>query len=348
MSRVSKRQLPLDQWPADDKTLWHAAFKPADLFDEDSRGSHLSAATREALRVNYAQYLRFISEHHADFLALPAEARINRELLAEYANWLGKGQSPSTIPISLHHLRLAYRLVCPDKDWSWLLTITKRLAASAPRKARKYHLVTSDRLYQVGLELMEGAVAAADSIGGVRTVHALQYRDGLIITFLALIPLRRRTLAALRIGEQLIRSGECWSLDVPEEDTKTGDPLDYAISQAVSMRIDEYLERFRARIPGASKHFGLWASHKGCPMSDDAIYAAVFRRTKKALGFGVNLHRFRHAAASLWSIEDPVNVRGVKDLLGQSSFNTTEKYYIEGQSRIAGRKVAHALEQIRK
>jgi hypothetical protein len=28
----------------------------------------------------------------------------------------------------------------------------------------------------------------------------------------------------------------------------------------------------------------------------------------------VNLHRFRHAAASFWSIRDPVNVRGAKDL----------------------------------
>src|SRR5216684_5726923 len=49
-------------------------------------------------------------------------------------------------------------------------------------------------------------------------------------------------------------------------------------------------------------------------------HVAVRRRTKKGFGFGVNLHRFRHAAASLWSIRDPANVRGAKDLLGQASF----------------------------
>ena len=42
----------------------------------------------------------------------------------------------------------------------------------------------------------------------------------------------------------------------------------------------------------------------------------------------MNLHRFRHAAASFWSIRDPVNVRGAKDLLGQASFGITEKHYI--------------------
>jgi integrase len=349
MPLVSKLQLPFCEWPAADKALWQTAFEAVDFFDEDSRGSHLSVATREALRVNYAQYQRFISEYRADLLALPPAARINRELVAEYVTRLRRGQSPSTIPISLHHLRLAYRLVCPDEDWSWLLTITKRLAATAPRKAKKYHRVTSDQLYKIGVDLMEKTVADADSSRRVSKAQALQYRDGLIISFLALIPLRRRTNAALRIGKQLVKSGEFWSLEIPEEDTKTKDPLDYTISETVSMRIDEYLELFRPRIPGANNHSGLWASNKGCPMSDDAIYAAVFKRTKKALGFGVNLHRFRHAAASFWSIEDPVNVRGVKDLLGHDSFNMTEAHYIMmSQSRIAGRKLAQAHDRIRK
>src|SRR5215472_708828 len=136
MPRISKLQLPFDLWPAEDRTRWHEAFKAGDIFDDDSRGSHLSAATREALRVNYAQYLLFLSEKHSDLLALPPQERIDRDIVAEYVNWLRRGQSESTIPISLRHLRLAYRMVCPDEDWSWLLTIIKRLASAAPRKAR--------------------------------------------------------------------------------------------------------------------------------------------------------------------------------------------------------------------
>jgi hypothetical protein len=76
-------------------------------------------------------------------------------------------------------------------------------------------------------------------------------------------------------------------------------------------------------------------------MSHSAIYDAVRRRTKKAFGFAVNLHRFRHAAGCFWSIQDPVNVRGVKDLMGHASFEkTTEKHYVMGQSRLAGRALA--------
>jgi integrase len=84
-------------------------------------------------------------------------------------------------------------------------------------------------------------------------------------------------------------------------------------------------------------------------MSASAIYDAVRRRTKKAFGVGVNLHRFRHAAASLWSIQDPVNVRGVKDLAGHASYDRmTNKYYGMGQSRLAGRALAKAIDAMQK
>ena len=44
-------------------------------------------------------------------------------------------------------------------DWSWLLILAKRIKAAAPHKPRKYHLVTSDRLYALGIELMDHAAA---------------------------------------------------------------------------------------------------------------------------------------------------------------------------------------------
>ena len=52
-----------------------------------------------------------------------------------------------TIAIDLAHLHDAVKLISPNTDWSWLLTISKRIFATAPRKAGKYHLVMSDRLY---------------------------------------------------------------------------------------------------------------------------------------------------------------------------------------------------------
>ena len=59
----------------------------------------------------------------------------------------------------------------------------------------------------------------------------------------------------------------------------------------------------------------------------------------------MSLHRFRHAAGTLWSIEDPENIRGTKDLLAHVSYDkTTEAHYVMGQSRIAGRALAGAID----
>jgi integrase/recombinase XerD len=348
MPRGLRLMLSFENWPAKDQARWEEVFKAGDRFDESGRGAHLAASTRQARRESYGRFLAFISATHQDLLALPPEARIDRNVVAEYVVWRRKLCGDIAIAYDLEPLCGALKLICPGADWSWLLTIIRRIAATAPRKAGKYHLVTSDRLYLLGIELMDRAVADAAAAGHIRTAHAFQYRDGLIIGLLAVIPLRRRTFTALRIGKQLAPAGELWELDIPASDTKSRRPLDYPISREMSARIDVYLDRFRGRIPGADQHTSPWASNQGCPMCADAIYNVVRRRTKKGFGFGVNFHRFRHAAASFWSTSDPVNVRGSKDLLGQASFGTTEKHYIMAQSRLAGRALAQAIDTVRK
>jgi integrase len=195
---------------------------------------------------------------------------------------------------------------------------------------------------------MDSAIAAADAIGRTRTRRAVQYRDGLIISTLAMVPLRRGTLAALQIGRQLIRVRDHWEFDIPDANTKTRRPLDYSILDDLSARIDLYLERFRGCIRGSDKHAGLWPSHHSIPMRPESINCAVKKRTKKAFGFAVNLHRFRHAAATFWSVHDPVNVRGTKDLLGHASFATTQQHYVMAQSRLAGQALAQAIGRLRK
>jgi integrase len=207
-------------------------------------------------------------------------------------------------------------------------------------------MVTSETLYALGIKLMDHA--SCNATKSMSKAHAFRYRNGLMIALLALIPLRLRTLGALHVGKHLVRSGDVWALDIPAEDIKTKRPLDCPISAELSERIDLYLNQFRGRISGAAMHDYLWASDQGGPMVEGTIYNTIARCTREALGFPVNPHRFRRAAATFWSSRDPANVRGVKDLLGHASFSTTETYYIMAQSRVAGRALARAIEGRRK
>jgi hypothetical protein len=135
-----------------------------------------------------------------------------------------------------------------------LLSLTKRIAAQAKQKPKKRHLVTSETLYALGIELMRRAVTDSGAAEKAYIVHAFDYRDGLMIALLALIPLRRRTLAALRIGKHLVHSGTGSALDIPARDNKTRRSLDYPIPADLSAHIDFYLKQFRCRIPGAEAH----------------------------------------------------------------------------------------------
>jgi integrase/recombinase XerD len=340
--------LPFSHWPIEDRCRWEAAFRSGDLFDENGAGARLAAATRQLRLESNGRFLGFLSAKHPKLMALPPEERIDRRIAAEYVDWRRRSCGGISLAADLGSLCGTLKLLCPNTDWSWLQSIANRLAAAAPPPARKHNLVTSDRLYALGIELMDLAVTAADAVGRIGTRQAIQFRDGLIIGALAMIPLRRGTLAALQIGRHLIKVGDHWELDIPAADTKTRRPLDYSIPKDLSARIDLYLERFRSRIRGSDKHAGLWPSHHSIPMRPDSINVAVQKRTKKGFGFGVNLHRFRHAAATFWSVRDPVNVRGAKDLLGHASFATTEKHYIMAQSRLAGRALAQAIGGLRK
>jgi len=340
--RRARLYLPYAAWPKDDRTRWEAAFKTGmDLFDDCGAGVHLAERTRQQIQYAYGKFLAFLSAHDHSLLTRTPARRLNRKVVEEYVKSQPKSCGGVTVGNYLNHLQMALRYICPREDWSWLLQIAKRVATQAKRKPEKHHLVTSETLYALGMELMDRAIASGKSTKtwSVQT----SFRDGLIISTLALVPLRRRTLAALRIGKHLVRSGDAWVLDIPAEDIKTKRPIEYTISAELSERIDFYLNQIRPHTPGAGTHDYLWASSRSRPMSGGGIYNRVRRRTRKALGFPVNLHRFRSAAATLWSAQDPANVRGVKDLLGHASFGTTEKYYIMSQSRIAGRALARII-----
>ena len=341
MSRP-KKHLRFEAWPLADRDLWLRAFEQ-DPFDDEHPTAHLAAATVVGLRTSYARYLGFLDRHDPARLRSAPETRIDPVSIKEFVAHLRQSCRDTSIASLLHTLRLALRFLFPNCDWSWLKTVTKRIQATAIPLGDSARGITSADLYAIGIPLIATAEEELVSSGRISIETALIYRDGLIIALLAVVPLRRRTLAALTIDKHLVKVGDHWLLDIPAADTKTRRELEFPLPDELSRLVSRYLTRIRLIIPGANKHNGLWPSMRSGPMDDGSIYDMVRRRTTEALGFPINLHRFRLAAGNLWSRADPINVRGVKDLLGQTSFGTTEKHYIAGQSRLAGRALAKVL-----
>ena len=111
-----------------------------------------------SLQYAYGKFLAFLSARHSSLLARAPAERLNRKIIEAYVRWQPASCGGITIAIYLYHLWLTLRYICPSEDWSWLLTISKRIAAQAKQKPEKHHLVTSETLYALGIELMDRAI----------------------------------------------------------------------------------------------------------------------------------------------------------------------------------------------
>jgi hypothetical protein len=108
-----------------------------------------------------------------------------RELIARLwpntSLWRRTSCGESALVYDLRALSDALKLIAPSMDSSWLLSIAKRMAAAAPSRRTKYHLITSDRLYLLGLELMDRAVAEVNPAHRVTKAQAFRYRSGAVL-----------------------------------------------------------------------------------------------------------------------------------------------------------------------
>jgi integrase/recombinase XerD len=190
---------------------------------------------------------------------------------------------------------------------------------------------------------MDQARTEAEASGSVSSRSALSFRDGLMISILVFVCPRRRNIAGLTLGRSVFRTGTVWHIRFEENETKNKRPSDVPLPPELAPYIETYLTRFRSVFRSSSEHCGVWASVKGTPLTGEAIYDAVCRRTQVEFGQSMNLHLFRDAAATALAVHIPEHARAAADLLGHSSFGPTQKHYIRAQGIAAARLLARTI-----
>jgi integrase/recombinase XerD len=207
----------------------------------------------------------------------------------------------------------------------------------------KSNLRLTEELLDLGLSLIDKATEAQG------LTAALLHRDGLLIAFLSLVQLRRRNIAGLRIGRNLIDVNGTWSIALDAAETKTDAPLEYAWPEELAAPLATYLSLHRPYLSTLCGRWSkpidcaLWVSSDGSPMTENAIYDRIRKHTKEAFGVAINPHLFRDAATTTLAIADPKNVRVAAPLLGHRTFTTTERYYQQAKSYEAHREYIAAL-----
>ena len=89
MARASKMELPLPDWPEEDRKRWSDANKSgADPFDDCGLAAHLAERSRRALQGSYGRFLGFVSaERPASAWTANRRPGSDREIIAEYVAW---------------------------------------------------------------------------------------------------------------------------------------------------------------------------------------------------------------------------------------------------------------------
>lgn len=329
-------------WPVEDQRAWAQAFRFDDPFDDRGPAAHWAERSRKTVASGYGRWIAWLMEDESDALTITPADRITPERMRRFIAVLESEITPNGVANYVKHTYDAIRVMAPDRDWSWLLRVKANLERKRTPKRKRAHTPDPWALLGLGLKLMDGV-----DLERLTYRDALAYRDGLMIAFLTLVPLRRRNLAGLRIGKNLVRAGATYVVTFEPSETKKGQSLEFAWPDILRPYLDTFLNVVRPSFPEANRHVGLWPSWKGCPLGEQQAYVRVCRHTQEGLGFAVSPHRFRDAAATNLAINDPANVLVARDLLGHASFTGTRKTYIIAKSAEASRHLAGAVSAMR-
>ena len=330
MSKRAGTILKLQDWPETDRRLWLAACAPMDVLDGDggSRCRH-SPLSNRTVATSYGRWLAFLGQENALDPDAPPVSRITPDRVKAYvADLKARGNATYTILNRIQDLASFALAVDPGFDRRPLTRLASRVNANGgPKKDKRARMAPTDELYGLGLRLMEAATTSRTA-----RLAAHSFRDGLIIAFLALRPLRLHNLTHLQLGASLQKVGDVWVLNVSGEDTKNGRAFEACWPESLRHQLETYLTVHRPVLAALPRPWArevgdaLWLV-EGAPMRDGRMNTIICERTCAAFGRPINPHLFRHAAATTWAIEDPVHVRGAASLLGDGSQRTIDQHY---------------------
>jgi len=347
------RCMPLSEWPAHDLAAWRAALQPAEFLEDGGAAANLSDSGRKMIVDGYGFWLSWLAWTGQLDKATSPGRRVTRDAARAYLASMEPRLAAMTIQGRIRQLGRAMRAMAPEDDWRWLFKAADRLRSKAVAvREKRSRMQEVNLLVDLGVDLMRRAASSDDHFALSR---AVLYRDGLMLSLLALRPYRRRTFSALSIGKHLVQRHGGWWIDIYPEDNKTkrhdSAPFPEDLVEALNVYLREHrpvLLQNKSKKLKAAKSSALWIAKGGQQMGDSAISVQLSRHTKAAFGRSVNLHLFRDCAATSIAIHDPAHICSVQAILGHGRIETSERYYNQAQGIEASRRFQKNLAEMEK
>lgn len=345
---TKSRILPLEEWPATDQEMWQRAIQQGGLFDDVGALSHLAEPTRGMIQSGYGKWLAWLSETQPEALALPPAERLQFERFVAFTEANAHLSPKSQHLYAANTLRLLYHCH-PGKEWGPFWNVVKHLERQAdehvsPRKDGR--ILAGNFVLAKALELAGPIAEAANS----PRQKALLQRNGTIIAFLALIPLRRRALTSLRLGESVVFDGDDIRIVTKPELNKTKTYWETLVPPSIAPALRHYIHETRHQLMARSglDHDYLWVTKDGASISGTAMGTLIRNQTRDLFGVPISPHLFRDIAATTLARTSPEAVGHIRALLNHNGHETAEKYYNHATALEVGRNHARLIDSIRK
>jgi hypothetical protein len=232
------RSLPLDQWPAADRTAWALACRPSQRLKQGGAAAHMKDITRRDLVRRYGYFLDYVRRSEGLDPIAAAGGYVNPNRVNCFLAELQARVRSVTVHGSIYKLRRMVQLLDPARDFTWLIEIEEDLALVMQPKSKFERLVYTNVLIDAGMMLMAEADAATHRSALAR---ARQFRNGLMVAMLAFHPVRLGNFVALEIGRSFKQVNGSWWIVLSHAETKEKRADERAVDPCLARWIDRYL-----------------------------------------------------------------------------------------------------------
>jgi integrase len=345
--RVPFTMVKPQEWPRSFQRFQDARGQPDDPLSGSRRAKRWRPATFQQYIIGLGYFLGWLrwSGRYREDQELPAY--ITGAVAQAYVADMEKFDlAPPTIASRFDALHAALAVLAPGEDRRWLMAgINKLRSLPSDRRCTRERVQHTADVVRAGMKLMRQADRMDD---GRALWAALQFRDGLLLVFAALVVPRIGTVPKMMLGQHVVEIGAAYKITWPAEEMKGGQPYEARLGPELSALLGGYIAKHRpvllARRKKTTKgESAFWLGRDGAPLGQRALALRVTTHTKKLLGVPVFPHALRHGATTTLALERPELIDVATPLLQHRHAHSRQRYNM-ADSVAAGRDFGEVLE----
>ena len=154
------------------------------------------------------------------------------------------------------------------------------------------------------------------------------------IEILTFAPMRLSNLQGLRLDEHISWQAGRMRINIPRQQVKNDQALDFLLPESVSKRVMQYIDDWRPFLTTPANPY-LFPGRNGKPKDSFALHNQIENTLWKEAGIRLTPHQFRHAAAKILLDAKPGHYEVIRKVLGHKSLTTTYSHYAGAETQAA-------------